>query len=167
MRGDQGAVWARGAGRPDAGFVRSDGAMLPPACALNFSQRLVESGTGEYSMVGSRGFLPEDIMQGSVGDCWFLAALAVVAERGSALLRQNVLTTAISSRGHYQFRLFIDGAWQVIDVDDHLPVRTPGSKVPGATKVRAAGGSILPWESPRRENRKGTGGGGRDARGAY
>jgi hypothetical protein len=62
-----------------------------------------------FSVVGSKGFQSGDIRQGSVGDCWFLAALAVVAERGDEHLRRNVLTKTPQSHGHYQFRLFIDG----------------------------------------------------------
>ena len=77
-------------------------------------------------------------LQGSVGDCWFLAALAVVAERGSELLRRNVLTPEFSSHGHYIFRLFIDGKWQLLSVDDHLPVRAQDSKIAASKKVTDA-----------------------------
>ena len=34
-----------------------------------------------YVVVGGDGFRPDHVRQGSVGDCWFLAALAVVASK--------------------------------------------------------------------------------------
>lgn len=82
----------------------------------------------DFVMVGTAGFKPAHIRQGGVGDCWFLAALAVVAERGAHLLSRNVLTTATNPHGHYLFRLFIDGNWRLYSVDDHLPVRKGRTK---------------------------------------
>jgi len=82
----------------------------------------------DFVMVGAAGFKPAHIRQGGVGDCWFLAALAVVAERGAYLLSRNVLTTTVNPHGHYLFRLFIDGFWRLYSVDDHLPVRKGRTK---------------------------------------
>ncbi|KAJ8907793.1 hypothetical protein NDN08_007897 [Rhodosorus marinus] len=68
------------------------------------------------------GFSSLDVKQGSVGDCWFLSALAVLAERPD-LINQVALTQEPSDIGKYSFRLFIDGQWQVYDIDDHLPMK--------------------------------------------
>mmetsp|Transcript_13759 Transcript_13759/g.55169 ORF Transcript_13759/g.55169 Transcript_13759/m.55169 type:complete len:406 (-) Transcript_13759:9341-10558(-) len=68
------------------------------------------------------GFSSLDVKQGSVGDCWFLSALAVLAERPD-LINQVALTQEPSAIGKYSFRLFIDGQWQVYDIDDHLPMK--------------------------------------------
>ena len=87
----------------------------------------------DFVMVGAAGFKPAHIRQGGVGDCWFLAALAVVAERGHHLLSRNVLTTDVNDHGHYLFRLFIDGNWRLYSVDDHLPVRKGRTKVSAPT----------------------------------
>lgn len=68
-----------------------------------------------------------DIRQGSVGDCWFLSALAVVAERddlldsivGFSLRFASIMETF----GSYFIRLFLGGRWRAIVVDDALPVK--------------------------------------------
>jgi|TARA_B110000008_G_C16977192_1_gene566353 hypothetical protein len=68
-----------------------------------------------------------DIRQGSVGDCWFLSSLAVVAEREDLL--ESVIGVSrrfapIMERvGAYFIRLFLGGRWRAIVVDDFIPVK--------------------------------------------
>uniref|UniRef100_F1KW88 Calpain-D n=1 Tax=Ascaris suum TaxID=6253 RepID=F1KW88_ASCSU len=68
-----------------------------------------------------------DIEQGSLGNCWFLSSLAVIAERPD-ILEQIVLTKVYNPFGIYQIRLCVDGRWQVVVVDDFFPchARTRG-----------------------------------------
>lgn len=64
---------------------------------------------------------PTDIEQGALGNCWFLSALAVVAERPDILERLLPLTKDYSHLGVYEVRLCIDGVWQSVVVDDFFP----------------------------------------------
>jgi len=71
------------------------------------------------------GFRPSDVLQGAVGDCWFLSGLAVIAERHD-LIERIFPFVEKSAQGVYEVRLFLDGEWREIVVDDFLPVAKQG-----------------------------------------
>jgi len=73
-------------------------------------------------MVGAKGFSPNHVLQGGVGDCWFLSAIAVLAERPD-LLDMIVQNKSLNGSGKYTFTLFLDGYFRDIEVDDFLPCR--------------------------------------------
>ncbi len=69
---------------------------------------------------------PSDVMQGALGDCWLLAALATVAENNDDLLKTIFLTQSASECGYYKLRLYdvFNGppSWKIFTVDDWIPV---------------------------------------------
>jgi calpain-15 len=74
-------------------------------------------------VVTDYGFRAADLRQGGVGDCWFLSALAVVAERHDLIARLFANgDTAPSAQGIYALRFFLDGEWTSVVIDDRLPV---------------------------------------------
>ena len=69
-----------------------------------------------------------DLVQGAVGDCWLVAALASAAEQ-PVCIRNAILTPEFNPRGRYRVRIF-DGQtkkWVKIDVDDKLPCGKGGT----------------------------------------
>jgi len=70
-----------------------------------------------------------DINQGEIGDCWFLAALANLAEDKEAFDRvvpDDNLYNAFESDsycGMFRFRFFRFGEWVEVVIDDRLPTR--------------------------------------------
>jgi Calpain family cysteine protease/GRF zinc finger len=76
-----------------------------------------------WSLFGSKGIYgisPNDVFQGGVGDCWFLSAVAVLAERFD-LVQKVIQDSELSTTGKITFNLFIDGLWRKIEVDSSLP----------------------------------------------
>eukprot|EP00931_Biecheleriopsis_adriatica_P107481 TRINITY_DN81823_c0_g1_i1.p1 TRINITY_DN81823_c0_g1~~TRINITY_DN81823_c0_g1_i1.p1 ORF type:complete len:950 (-),score=132.17 TRINITY_DN81823_c0_g1_i1:47-2896(-) len=67
------------------------------------------------------GFRAADLRQGAVGDCWFLSALAVVAERHDLILKLFAGGCERAASGCYLLRLFLDGQWACVVVDDSFP----------------------------------------------
>ena len=64
---------------------------------------------------------PDHVRQGAVGNCWFLSALAVVAEK-QYLVQKLVPQRDINAKGCYQINLCLDGKWTPMLVDSNLPV---------------------------------------------
>ena len=69
--------------------------------------------------------IPNDIQQGSLGDCYFLSALAAIAEKPRLIIKlfEN---KQVNKYGCYSLFLFIDGQCENIILDDYFPVmKTP------------------------------------------
>ena len=67
-----------------------------------------------------------DINQGEIGDCWFLAALANLAEDEEAFHHVVPSKQSFSPEnycGMFKFRFFRFGEWVEVVIDDRLPTR--------------------------------------------
>mmetsp|Transcript_105688 Transcript_105688/g.252070 ORF Transcript_105688/g.252070 Transcript_105688/m.252070 type:complete len:725 (-) Transcript_105688:108-2282(-) len=79
------------------------------------------------------GIEADDILQGALGDCWLLAALACVAERPE-ILQQAIISKCIDPRGKYKFRLWnqvrdtMGTQWVNIVVDEYIPCHATNRK---------------------------------------
>lgn len=65
---------------------------------------------------------PSDIIQGLLGNCWLLSALTLVVQ--NRYLLSNVLPTSSMEFGQSsrcEIRLFLNGRWHSVIVDDWLP----------------------------------------------
>ncbi|KAK6936992.1 Peptidase C2, calpain, catalytic domain [Dillenia turbinata] len=67
---------------------------------------------------------PSDVCQGRLGDCWFLSAVAVLAE--VSLISDVIITPEYNEEGIYTVRFCIQGEWVPVVVDDWIPCEAPG-----------------------------------------
>lgn len=63
---------------------------------------------------------PNDIRQGALGNCWFLASIAALAE-SPALVRRLFITDKYNEFGIYKLRICKNGEWVVVTIDDYIP----------------------------------------------
>lgn len=75
--------------------------------------------------VFSDGIDPNDINQGALGDCWFLSALASLAEN-AGLIKRLFVTQEYNKEGIYKVKFCKNGEWIVVTVDDYIPCRANG-----------------------------------------
>ena len=76
-----------------------------------------------------------DIEQGGLGDCYFLAAISAIAEYPQRLERL-FLTKEYSQKGIYVVAMCINGIWQDIVLDDYVPC-TKYSKKPAFNRSKS------------------------------
>eukprot|EP01113_Clastostelium_recurvatum_P012032 TRINITY_DN1619_c0_g1_i9.p1 TRINITY_DN1619_c0_g1~~TRINITY_DN1619_c0_g1_i9.p1 ORF type:complete len:881 (+),score=169.87 TRINITY_DN1619_c0_g1_i9:70-2712(+) len=63
-----------------------------------------------------------DVMQGSLGDCWFLSALAVIATSVGNEFVENLFVASNPKEGRYKIRFYKNGEWKIVEIDDRIPV---------------------------------------------
>ena len=75
------------------------------------------------------GISPDDINQGNLGDCWFLAAASSIAEFQGRMEKvflndKNESNSALNRPGIYGVNLFTLGVPHTVIVDDYLPLHS-------------------------------------------
>ena len=63
---------------------------------------------------------PVDVKEGSLGDSWFLGAVASLAEKPQ-LLEKLFVNKIYNEEGIYRVRLCKNGEWQSVTIDDYFP----------------------------------------------
>jgi hypothetical protein len=73
------------------------------------------------------GIIPQDVLQGSIGNCWLMQAFAGAATMPEKL--KQVFTYSMEERSHglYIVRLNFEGRWVCILLDDYIPCDKFGS----------------------------------------
>jgi calpain-15 len=76
------------------------------------------------------GIEPADIIQGCLGDCWFLSALAALAEHPKLI--HDIFppcSKTYQQAGVYNVRFCKNGLWQTIRLDDYFPCFPGGGPI--------------------------------------
>jgi len=84
----------------------------------------------EHSLFGTNGVTPEDIRQGSLGNCWIMAGASAVAELPGRLEKVFLnKENKVSKNGIYGVNIYALGVPHTIIIDDYLPLRSNGSQL--------------------------------------
>mmetsp|Transcript_26752 Transcript_26752/g.88938 ORF Transcript_26752/g.88938 Transcript_26752/m.88938 type:complete len:213 (-) Transcript_26752:290-928(-) len=104
---------------PPAGFVKS----------TKKWDRIWTLCGGKTSPLVRAGATASDISQGNLGDCYFLSAVANVANSAALIARLFPGNQEINKAGIYAVRFWRDGEYRIVVVDDYLPLRADGRLV--------------------------------------
>ena len=125
----------------DETFPPTDDSLLSTKCCWNFGHSAQVSNQGSYHWVKPDSFLgsyycvyddqvsQNDLRQGSLGDCYFLAALSAMTEFPGLVDQLFRGGAKKSSNGYYEVFMFIDEEWQIVIIDDFVPALN-GSNFP-------------------------------------
>ncbi|CAB03101.3 Calpain catalytic domain-containing protein [Caenorhabditis elegans] len=76
-------------------------------------------------------FTAYEVFQRKVGDCGLVAALSAISTKPEVIM--NIFDSLqLSKYGVYKVKLFVDGQWKTIIIDDYFPYTTDGIRI-GAT----------------------------------
>eukprot|EP01113_Clastostelium_recurvatum_P006217 TRINITY_DN1281_c0_g1_i2.p1 TRINITY_DN1281_c0_g1~~TRINITY_DN1281_c0_g1_i2.p1 ORF type:complete len:731 (-),score=222.14 TRINITY_DN1281_c0_g1_i2:712-2676(-) len=70
-----------------------------------------------------------DVIQGGLGDCWFLGALAVIATSVGNNFVQHLFVSHDMAEGRLRCKFYKNGDWQVVEIDDRLPINAANRPV--------------------------------------
>ena len=72
---------------------------------------------------------PEDAKQGTIGDCWFISSLSVLASYNEGHLLRDIFPgqSAYHPSGAFVVRLCVAGQWKNILIDDQMPCLEGGA----------------------------------------
>ncbi len=85
--------------------------------------------------VGGGSIDPSDILQGRIGDCYFLSAIAGLAEKNSRIERIFPSLT-INKNGIYMARVLHRGVFKEVVVDDYFPIGRYDKRLMGANPAK-------------------------------
>lgn len=74
-----------------------------------------------HSMYGDSGAHPNDVMQGSIGNCWVMASMSAIAEVETRV-HNMMFTDSYNDEGIYALKFWALGSPVEISVDDKIPV---------------------------------------------
>jgi len=59
--------------------------------------------------------------QGSLNDCWVIAAITILATETPEIIRDIFITKEIQESGKYHLKLFSYGKMKIVELDDYFP----------------------------------------------
>jgi len=74
------------------------------------------------SLWGTKDVRPTGVVQGVLGDCWWLSTAAALAEEDDGARIKKIFSNKNEATGIYEFTFFRNGNFEKVVIDDYLPV---------------------------------------------
>lgn len=84
-------------------------------------------GTEEIKVMGPSGITFDDIAQGELGNCYFLAALAAIAATQPDIIKNMFVETELWDLNIYKTKWLINGKESILSVDNLIPANDDGA----------------------------------------
>jgi uncharacterized OB-fold protein len=101
-----------------------------PASKVTSWKRPSEYNGGLKPLMISSRTDPCDVIQGELGDCYFLSSLSLVASRPH-VFASLIIPTGLAHIGLYAVRFYKNGSWRTVVVDDRIPCGHTGMPIFG------------------------------------
>ncbi|KAJ6220366.1 hypothetical protein RDWZM_006178 [Blomia tropicalis] len=88
---------------------------------LRIEQISLEANSNKPLVVYENSIGVQDFRQGTIGDCWFICALACLTLHHASQLGMIIPNPKLCPQGIYQVFLCLDGKWQPLEIDDYFP----------------------------------------------
>ena len=120
------AIIKKGSPFTDPEFPPNDESIGTPASSTSWARAPAIVGSGICMFYD--GIAPDDIVQGGLGDCWFLSTISCIA-REPQLIERLFTTKHPNAAGVFEVNLCVGGEFVKIAIDDHFPVNASNKPI--------------------------------------
>jgi len=104
-------------------------------CWRRLEEFINEDELKESNRILRADFKPSDVLQGQLGNCWFVSTVSLLANHPK-LLDRVMETKEVSKLGAYQFKLYVEGKWTSVLIDSRVPCVKSTGKIAFTTGAR-------------------------------
>lgn len=90
-------------------------------------QDVAETHGNTFSVIGASGINWNDIQQGALGNCYFLASLAAIAKQQPDIIDNMFVDRDLWSQNIFKTKWFINGKESIVTVDNMIPAGDSGT----------------------------------------
>ena len=121
-------------GPSSRGGTDDDAASTGSSVAWRWPEEFVDAAESGAPVLFEGDPAANDVLEGRLGDCFLIAAMSVIAASHPELIRRLFVREALEPGAPVGVRLFVDGQWQVVLVDQRVPVGPCGRPLFGRAR---------------------------------
>lgn len=95
----------------------------------SISYKIIINRVPSATLFGTNGPSTSDIVQGNLGDCYYLAACSATAEN-SLRISNSFIQSSYPSEGIFAIKVYVRGILTTLTIDDYIPFLSATSSTP-------------------------------------